>query len=85
MGKMSKRKEHVCCQRCGGMFKQGEQHRCRSGHKMRGRNHPRSSAPAHEEIAKRAYNLYVERGKAPGHDIDDWLQAERKLYADRQC
>ncbi len=30
-------------------------------------------------IAHRAYELYCERGRQDGHDIDDWLQAEREL------
>jgi hypothetical protein len=29
------------------------------------------------EIAKIAYNLYVQRGMTDGHDLDDWLQAEK--------
>lgn len=31
------------------------------------------------DIARRAYGLYEERGSAPGHDMDDWLRAEREL------
>jgi Protein of unknown function (DUF2934) len=31
------------------------------------------------EIARRAYELYEQRGGADGHDIDDWLLAEREL------
>jgi DUF2934 family protein len=34
---------------------------------------------ADTEIARRAYELYEQRGCAHGHDIDDWLQAERQL------
>ncbi len=33
----------------------------------------------HEEIARRAYQLFVERGGAHGHDVDDWFQAEREI------
>jgi hypothetical protein len=33
----------------------------------------------HREIARRAYELYEERGGEHGHDLDDWLQAEREL------
>ena len=29
-----------------------------------------------QRIAQRAYQLYLERGGAPGNDLDDWLQAE---------
>jgi hypothetical protein len=35
--------------------------------------------PTHEQIAARAYQLYLERGRIDGHDIDDWLQAEYEL------
>jgi len=36
--------------------------------------------PAREqEIRRRAYELYLERGEEPGHDLEDWLQAEREL------
>lgn len=31
------------------------------------------------EIARRAYELYEERGSAPGHELDDWLTAEREV------
>lgn len=32
-----------------------------------------------EAIAKRAYELYLQRGSVPGHEIDDWLEAEAQL------
>jgi Protein of unknown function (DUF2934) len=32
-----------------------------------------------EEIRRRAYEIYLERGEQPGSDLDDWLQAEREL------
>ena len=32
-----------------------------------------------EAIRRRAYELYLERGGAPGRDVDDWLQAEQEL------
>jgi hypothetical protein len=31
------------------------------------------------DIARRAYDLYVARGGEHGHDVEDWLQAEREL------
>lgn len=31
------------------------------------------------DIAHRAYDLYLTRGGEPGHDVDDWLQAELEL------
>jgi hypothetical protein len=30
-------------------------------------------------IAARAYELYERRGRKHGHDVDDWLRAEREL------
>ena len=37
------------------------------------------SATHVEEIRRRAYEIYLERGEQPGRDLDDWLQAEREL------
>jgi hypothetical protein len=31
------------------------------------------------DIARRAYDLYLERGREHGHHVEDWLQAEREL------
>ena len=33
-----------------------------------------------DQIARRAYDLYEHRQRQDGHDVDDWLQAERELY-----
>src|ERR1044071_911894 len=35
--------------------------------------------PTHEDIARRAYQLFEDRGREHGHDLEDWLQAEREL------
>jgi hypothetical protein len=35
--------------------------------------------PSHEEIRRRAYEIYLEHGSLPGKELDDWLQAEREL------
>jgi Protein of unknown function (DUF2934) len=32
-----------------------------------------------EEIRRRAYGIYLERGEQSGRELDDWLQAEREL------
>jgi hypothetical protein len=37
-----------------------------------------NSAPD-EEIRRRAYEIYLERGEQPGRELDDWLQAGREL------
>jgi hypothetical protein len=36
------------------------------------------------EIARRAYELFEQRGGTHGHDIDDWLVAERDLGVARR-
>lgn len=33
----------------------------------------------HEDVERRAYELYERRGREDGHDWDDWLAAEREL------
>ena len=35
--------------------------------------------PTREEIKLRAYQIFIERGGADGHDVDDWVQAEQEL------
>jgi Protein of unknown function (DUF2934) len=32
-----------------------------------------------EDIARRAYELYLQRGAAHGNDLEDWLMAESEL------
>ena len=36
----------------------------------------------HQRIAERAYRLFLERSQAHGHDLDDWLEAERMILAE---
>jgi DUF2934 family protein len=42
------------------------------------RNTP-TEGPRREEIAQRAYELYLARGGADGSEQEDWLQAEHEL------
>jgi Protein of unknown function (DUF2934) len=35
-----------------------------------------------EQIAHRAYELYVRRGGQPGKDIEDWVRAEKELTSE---
>lgn len=46
---------------------------------------PRTDGPdhPHEDIARRAYELYEERGAGHGHDWEDWFRAERELRSRR--
>ena len=50
---------------------------------------PRGADPAGQQqqrrgidrdaIARRAYERFEKRGRQPGHDQEDWLEAEREL------
>lgn len=37
------------------------------------------AVPTHEEIARRAYELWLQRGAPHGTHLEDWLSAEREL------
>ena len=37
--------------------------------------------PTENDIATRAYQLFVERGGEHGRDLDDWLSAKRELLS----
>ena len=39
----------------------------------------RSAHVTDNDIARRAYDLYLSRDCEHGHAVDDWLQAEREL------
>jgi DUF2934 family protein len=47
------------------------------------KSRPPNTVVAHEEIAGRAFQRYLERGSQHGHDIDDWLAAEQELVRER--
>jgi len=36
----------------------------------------------HEEIARRAYGKFCERGCVHGGDVDDWIAAEREILTE---
>ena len=40
-----------------------------------------ASGPSAEEIAAEAFLIYLGRGSDHGRDLDDWLEAERRLAA----
>jgi hypothetical protein len=44
--------------------------------------HSPATQVSEERIAQRAYELYCARGREDGHDLDDWLEAERDLRSD---
>jgi hypothetical protein len=39
--------------------------------------------PTAEDIRRRAYEMYLERGASHGSDFDDWLKAEQELRESR--
>lgn len=44
---------------------------------------PRADDPAvRDRIARKAYDLYQRRGWTDGHDLDDWLEAERIVLSE---
>jgi hypothetical protein len=38
-----------------------------------------ASTPTYDQIAEAAYLRYLDRGGQHGHDLDDWIDAERSL------
>jgi hypothetical protein len=36
---------------------------------------PRTNGDFDQKVAQKAYELYVARGCAHGHDVEDWIQA----------
>ena len=49
---------------------------------------PKSDEPTvlisiEQQIQQRAYELYEQRGRTDGHELDDWLQAESEIKGTR--
>jgi hypothetical protein len=40
---------------------------------------PKNENNRSDAVARRAYDLYLQRGAQPGHELDDWIQAEREI------
>ena len=40
--------------------------------------------PTREQIERRAYELYLERGCKPGGELEDWLKAETELILEHE-
>jgi hypothetical protein len=40
-----------------------------------------STIPTREQIERGAYELFVSRGCQHGRDVEDWLEAEAKLWS----
>lgn len=72
---------HERCPRCGGRIEHGKKHRCQAANDPGGDGgeNAKKSSPSEDAIRERAYEFYVERGREPGHDVEDWLRAKREL------
>jgi len=40
---------------------------------------PHSDSPTQDQIARRAYEIFEQRGRPAGCDLEHWLEAERQL------
>jgi Protein of unknown function (DUF2934) len=38
--------------------------------------------PSGEDIARRAYELYLQRGSEQGKHVEDWIRAEKELNSE---
>jgi hypothetical protein len=43
-----------------------------------------SRRPSQDEIERRAYQIFLERGGSDGHAEEDWLQAEYELRQEKE-
>lgn len=39
----------------------------------------------HKAICRRAEEIYIRNGKVPGHDIQNWMQAEQEILRESAC
>jgi hypothetical protein len=39
--------------------------------------------PTHDQIAAKAYELYLKTGREDGHSVENWLRAEQSLIQER--
>ena len=44
-------------------------------------NRSNVGADANERIRLRAYELFEQRGREQGHEMDDWLLAEKEIHS----
>ncbi len=45
-------------------------------------NAERDPEPTSDRVSRLAYSRYEQRGRVDGHDLEDWLEAERELTRD---
>jgi Protein of unknown function (DUF2934) len=44
-----------------------------------------AASPSREEIARRAYSIYLDQGSPPGRDVQHWLEAEVQVIKARKA
>lgn len=44
----------------------------------------KSMVPSEDQIRERAYEIYLARGCEDGHDLEDWVEAERQFSSEGQ-
>jgi DUF2934 family protein len=49
------------------------------GERMVAKDTGERERPSQDEIARLAYQFYETNGRRDGHDVEDWLSAEREL------
>jgi len=47
-------------------------------------SHKEIPSDLRQQIQVRAYELYQARGAAPGHELEDWTQAETEIMRQRK-
>jgi len=47
------------------------------------RQHENPVPNIEDEIRRRAYELYEQRGREDGHDVEDWLRSEEEIKQTR--
>ena len=45
---------------------------------------PNAPSSKEERIRKRAYELYLARGREPGKELEDWLRAEQEINREEE-
>ena len=51
---------------------------------LNGSPNPVYAADLHDAIRRRAEEIYIQGGRMPGRDVDNWAQAEREILAQAQ-
>jgi hypothetical protein len=46
---------------------------------------PACPAPSHDQIARRAHDIYIKKGRQPGQCKQNWHQAEQELQSQGQA